>query len=372
MLMDTIGINTKDRIIGCLMGGAIGDALGYQCEFTRGIKEREYTTFSDDYGIFSDDTQMMLFTANALLWRNTHGTLNGEAPTPTECIRRAYRDWYHTQNESSPDDQNISWIDKIPAMNHNRAPGFTCIEALSRDEQGSIQKPINQSKGCGATMRVAPIGLLAQNINDAIQVSAESAALTHGHPLAIISAAFLGALYYEIMHDTTRSFPNQLHVAFEFTNQFATKNFHAQYQNDFMKIMRNAFNLSQNKSRDSENINALGEGWVAEEAAAIAVYSCLRYQDDFADAVITAVNHDGDSDSTGIITGNIMGARLGINAIPHYYAENNEQKDLILELANDLANGVPYDYTHNPANPAWDAKYINLTPYDPATSGANA
>ena len=362
MLMDTTGISTKDRILGCIMGGAIGDALGYQCEFTRNIKEREYTTFADDYGIFSDDTQMMLFTANALLWRNTYGTLNGEAPTPTECIRRAYHDWYRTQNGFETNNQNISWIDKVPAMNHRRAPGFTCIESLSHEEQGTIQKPINQSKGCGTTMRVAPIGLIAQNINDAIQVSAESAALTHGHPLAIISAAFLGGLYYEIMRDTTRNFSNQLHVTFEFTNQFTTKNFHVQYQNDFMKIMRKSFELSRNKSRDSENIRAIGEGWVAEEAVAIAIYCCLRHQDDFFDAVVSAVNHGGDSDSTGIIAGNIMGARYGIGAIPSYYVDHIEQKDLILEIANDLADGVPYDNTHNPANPAWDAKYINLTP----------
>ena len=362
--MDNSSLSTKDRIIGSLMGGAIGDALGYQCEFTRGIKEREYKTYEDDYGIFSDDTQMTLFTANALLWRNTHGTLNGQAPTPTECIRRAYRDWYHTQNETEPDTTNVSWIDKVEAMNHRRAPGFTCIEALAHETQGTIQQPINQSKGCGSVMRVAPIGLIAHDINDAIQVSAESAALTHGHPLAIIPAAFLGALFFEIVHDTEHKFSEQLHVAFEYTNQFATKNFHKQYQDDFMKLMRKAFELSKNNAHDIESIRELGEGWVAEEAVAIAVYCCLSHPDDFNDAIIASVNHDGDSDSTGIIAGNIMGARLGVNSIPSYYIDHIEQKNLILEIANDLANGVPYDSSHQPANPDWDTKYVNLKPVE--------
>ena len=253
--MNNSSLSTKDRIVGSLMGGAIGDALGYQCEFTRGIKEREYKTFKDDYGIFSDDTQMMLFTANALLWRNTYGTLNGEAPTPTECIRRAYCDWYQTQNETKTDATNISWIDKIEAMNHRRAPGFTCIEALSHDTQGTIKQPINQSKGCGSVMRVAPIGLVAHAIDDAVKVSAESAALTHGHPLAIIPAAFLGALYFEIVHDVKHNFTEQLHIAFEYANQFATKNFHKQYQDDFTKLMRKAFTLSRNSTHDIENIH---------------------------------------------------------------------------------------------------------------------
>ena len=362
--MDNSSLSTKDRIIGSLMGGAIGDALGYQCEFTRGIKEREYKTYEDDYGIFSDDTQMMLFTANALLWRNTHGTLHGEAPTPTECIRRAYRDWYHTQNATVPDMANISWIDKVEAMNHRRAPGFTCIETLSHETQGTISQPVNQSKGCGSVMRVAPIGLIAHNISDAIQVSAESAALTHGHPLAIIPAAFLGALYFEITHDTERKLSEQLHVAFEYTNQFATKNFHKQYQDDFMKLMRKAFELSKNNAHDIENIRELGEGWVADEAVAIGVYCSLRHQDDFDDAVIAAINHDGDSDSTGIIAGNIMGARLGINSIPHYFTDNIEQKDLILEIANDLADGVPLDDSHQISNPDWTTKYVNLKPVE--------
>lgn len=362
--MDTSGISTKDRILGSIMGGAIGDALGYQCEFEKNLKEREFTTYDNDYGIFSDDTQMMLFTANALLWHNTAAILEKDLPSQTESIRRAYLDWYHTQNDSKADPEvNVSWIDKLPEMNHRRAPGFTCLSALSDEKQGTIKEPINQSKGCGATMRVAPIGLTAQNINEAIQISAESAALTHGHPLAIIPSAFLGALYFEIMHDTKRKFSEQLHVAFEFTNQFATKNFHRQYQIDFMKIMRNAFELSRNNVHDIENIRTLGEGWTAEEAVAIAIYCCLRYSDDFDDAVIAAINHDGDSDSTGIIAGNIMGARLGIASIPPYYTDHIEQRELLLELATDLATGVPYDSNHQPANEAWDTKYLKLEPY---------
>ena len=362
--MDNYNLSTKERIIGSIMGGAIGDALGYQCEFTRGIKEREYISFKDDYGIFSDDTQMMLFTANALLWRNTYGTLNGQAPTPTECIRRAYRDWYHTQNETKPDDSNISWIDKVEAMNHRRSPGFTCIDALADEIQGTIAHPINQSKGCGSVMRIAPIGLLAHTIEDAVQVSAESAALTHGHPLGIIPAAFLGALYFEIVHDANRKFSKQVYIAFEYANQFATKNFHKQYQSDYMKLMRKSFELAQNNTHDIENIKELGEGWVADEATAIAVYCCLRHSDDFGDAVIAAVNHDGDSDSTGIIAGNIMGAHLGINSIPHYYTDHIEQKELLAEIANDLADGVPFNSSHQPANPNLDIKYINLKPVE--------
>ena len=364
--MDTSSISDKDRVLGCFLGGAIGDALGYQCEFERGIKEREFTTFADDYGLFSDDTQMMLFTANALLWGKTRATIKGIAPPAIACINYAYRDWYCTQNELPAPSANVSWIDKVPAMRHRRAPGFTCLNATNTtnnaEEYGTLEHPVNQSKGCGCTMRVAPIGFFARDLKSAVQLAAETAALTHGHPLGIISTAFLGGLIYEIAHDSAHKFSEQLHIAFEYTNQFATLHFHRQYQQDFTNIMRKAFELSRNSFHDQANINELGEGWVAEEAVAIAVYCCLRHQDDFADAVIASVNHDGDSDSTGIIAGNIMGARLGIAAIPPYYLDHIEHRDLIQELATDFADGVPEGINGLSDSDPWITKYVKLKP----------
>ncbi len=364
--MDTSNIGKKDRIEGCILGGAIGDALGYQCEFTSGIKEREYTTFEDDYGIFSDDTQMMLFTINGLLWGNTRAVLKGIAPTPDVCILLAYRDWYYTQQGLPPVENSVSWIDKVPAMCHRREPGFTCLNALEGfdgENVPTIKEPINQSKGCGCTMRVAPVGIFKNDLTGAIELGAKSAALTHGHPLGIISTAFMAGLIYEIVHDTAHKFNEQLHIAFEYTNQFATKNFHRQYQQDFTNIMRKAFQLSRNNAHDLANIKELGEGWVAEEAVAIAVYCCMRHQDDFADAVIASVNHDGDSDSTGILAGNIMGARLGIKAIPSYYIDHIEQKDLLFELADDLDSGVPFGSLDAPDDSdPWITKYLHRKP----------
>lgn len=366
--MDDSDTEMKNRIEGCVVGGAIGDALGYQCEFTRGIKEREYTTFKDDYGIFSDDTQMMLYTINGLLWGTTRHTIRGIAPKVPVCVLLAYRDWYFTQQGTPPDKGavSVSWINKIPAMCHRRAPGFTCLNALASfdgENIPSIDKPINQSKGCGSTMRVAPIGFIHSSMTDIVKWGAETAALTHGHPLGIIPSAFVAGLIHEILYDTKHSLSEQLHIAFEYTNQFATKHFHRQYQQDFTNIMRKAFELSRNNRRDIDNISQIGEGWVAEEAVAIAVYCCLRHQDDFADAVIASVNHDGDSDSTGIIAGNIMGAHLGIEAIPSYYVDHIEQKELLFELADDFVNGPPFNSLDRPdGNSPWMIKYYYNKP----------
>lgn len=76
---------------------------------------------------------------------------------------------------------------------------------------------------------------------------------------------------------------------------------------EFQEIMDKAAALSQSTQTDQEAIEAIGEGRVVEEALAIAVYCCLRHEGDFAAAVTAAVNHGGDSASTGAITGTIMG-----------------------------------------------------------------
>ena len=140
--------------------------------------------------------------------------------------------------------------------------------------------------------------------------------------------------------------------------------------------MEKAIRLSNDDLPGHTAIRQLGEGWVAEEALAIAVYCALKYEDDFNRALIASVNHDGDSDSTGALTGNLLGARLGLSGIPAKYLEHLECKSVILELADDLWQGVPAAYQAHippmvhvagtpkpeavpltPEAALWDAKY---------------
>ena len=82
-------------------------------------------------------------------------------------------------------------------------------------------------------------------------------------------------------------------------------------------------------------IARLGQGWVAEEALAISIY-CALVAEGFQDGVIMAVNHDGDSDSTGAITGNILGTMHGTQAIPLSWLEPLELREVITQIADDL------------------------------------
>ena len=130
--------------------------------------------------------------------------------------------------------------------------------------------------------------------------------------------------------------------------------------------MDQAVYLSEHgSSRDLDNINMLGEGWVAEETLGIALYCALKHQNDFKAGVVAAVNHKGDSDSTGAVTGNILGARLGYEAIPESFKKDLELKDVILEMADDLCHGCQMSEYSQYEDPEWRAKYIDHEAYTP-------
>lgn len=153
-----------DKYRGCLFGGAVGDALGYPIEFRNA--EEIFTIYGEngiqDYELFhgkayiSDDTQMTLFTANGLLEGYTRLCLRGIMGSWQGYVELAYKDWLKTQeSDYEPDNPYCdSWLLNVKDMYNWRAPGNTCISALHLEDCGSVEKPINSSKGCGGVMRV--------------------------------------------------------------------------------------------------------------------------------------------------------------------------------------------------------------------------
>ncbi len=350
-----------DKIQGSLIGGAVGDALGYAVEF-ESLKriqakygERGIQKFQLQNGLarISDDTQMTLFTANGILCAETKYTLHGLASCDTnEFVYKAYLDWLKTQcgaarpkqDSSTLEQFGISWLLDVPELFVARAPGNTCLNALGSGIKGSIAKPINDSKGCGGIMRVAPLALRYGDTPSAglDTQGAELAAITHGHSLGYIPAAVFthivaAATYGTCLH--SESFFDIVEEAmFECKKIFGDDKNWRYFENIMNKAIEFA-DPCNNTLDDFTNIKNIGEGWVAEETLAIAVYCCLRHADDFSAAIIASVNHDGDSDSTGAITGNIMGALLGYDMINDKWKRDLELHNEILEIAKDLCHG---------------------------------
>ena len=125
-------------------------------------------------------------------------------------------------------------------------------------------------------------------------------------------------------------------------------------------IIDRAVLLSENHVEDLDNIHLLGEGWVAEETLGISLYCALKYQNDFSAGIIASVNHKGDSDSTGAVTGNILGALLGYYAIEEKWKKDLELPDVILEIADDLCHGCQMSEQSSYRDEDWEMKYIRI------------
>ncbi len=357
------------RIRGCLLGGAIGDALGYPVEFLKladiqkrygdnGITQYEFDAESG-LALISDDTQMTLFTANGLLSYETALKTKGFASAPLSYVLKAYRDWYGCQMAADIPKKNTSWLSTLFEMHARRAPGLTCLKSLGSGRAGSVDAPENNSKGCGGVMRVAPVALYfkGEDVLASDMLAAETAALTHGHPLGYISSAALSHIVSRAAFGGCKYDNGLQGIISECKETLKTLFPDTAFANQMNDLLSKAEALTKNGLSDHENIESLGGGWTGEEALAIAVYCALKYESDFDKAVVAAVNHSGDSDSTGAIAGNIMGALLGEEAISEKWTNRLELGSVTIEIANDLASGCTVDHKRKITDPHWKEKY---------------
>ena len=334
----------RERFLGCLLGGAAGDALGAPVEFMQrneiiahfgaeGIVN--FALSFGGIGTITDDTQMTLFTAEGLIRGWVHQCFYGTADYGS-ITSHAYMRWLQTQGETPSCDIDFAadeqgWLIEQSKLHNRRAPGITCISSLkSMTALGELAA--NESKGCGGVMRVAPVGLFASQLRD--QLSAEDcfrlganlAALTHGHPTGYLTAGVFSVLILLLVsgESLNDALSHGRKILVEMPNHEET-----------LRALDLAVELASSNTPTEKAINKLGRGWIAEEALAIAIY-CSLVCENFKQGVALAVNHDGDSDSTGAITGNLLGALHGIKSIPEEWLNQLELVDVLREVADDL------------------------------------
>lgn len=326
-----------------MLGGAAGDALGGAVEFFseemifRTFGEEGVTRYTGGIGYITDDTQMALFTADGLLRAFERDGRNATGGAFLKSVYDSYLDWYYTQSGERIGER-VSGLLQYKELFSRRAPGQSCLAALASGRMGTIDRPINNSKGCGGIMRAAPVALFFSHrdvsLEDIDLLAAKTSAITHGHELGYIPSATLCDILCRIING--ESLPQAVERSLQTIKRLFSEARHIDY---FVSLIQRAADLSRDRDTadDLDAIRELGEGWVAEETLAIAVYCALRYENDFEKAVIASVNHGGDSDSTGAVTGNLMGAYLGIGAIPPKFTEKLELRDLIVHLAERMA-----------------------------------
>jgi ADP-ribosylglycohydrolase len=355
-------VDIRARVRASLVGGAVGDALGASVEFLSWgeVQERfggegvsEYAAAYGRLGAITDDTQMTLFTAEGILRAYTRAMAKGICHPPT-VVDHAYARWLLTQGGRSgrwkvDRESADGWLAGVEGLYSRRAPGGTCLSALAAAEAGTTRVPINDSKGCGGVMRVAPAGLMgARALMDPFVFGCDVAALTHGHPSGFLAAGALADLLARIVAGT--EFAAALPSVLE---RLASEPGHEEVTRALKQAVASA---AEDRRPRVETIERIGGGWVAEEALAIAVYvaSCSST---FADGVLAAVNHGGDSDSTGAIAGNLLGAIHGYEAIPVAWLQALELRDEIEALADDWLACLWGDEPIDVQSPDWWARY---------------
>ncbi|HEX7661807.1 MAG TPA: ADP-ribosylglycohydrolase family protein [Pseudonocardiaceae bacterium] len=339
-----------DRLYGSLLAGAIGDALGAPIEFQpleriidehgpRGITG--YVRDGDGTGRITDDTQLTLFTAEALIWAHRAIRAAGgdpKAANPRYALQMGYQRWLHTQGRAWETVRGPRSTAPLPdyglltqhELFQRRSPGATCFASLENFGRTGVmadfEHPINDSKGCGGVIRVAPIAMWSTDPAEVFGLAAASAALTHGHPSGYLSAGALAVIVQRLLLDQ----PIRTAIA-DARAELLTWPGHE----ETVESLDMAVDLAAQGRPTARMTESLGTGFTGECALAIAVYATLVTRGPN-NALVIAVNHSGDSDSTAAICGNIVGALYGVDAIRREWREGLRTADLVRSVAEDL------------------------------------
>ena len=356
---------STSKYVGCLLGLAVGDAMGYTvddlswesiCE-NYGPNGLLGYDLRNDYAEVTSYTQVAAFYANALLL----GVTRSKQDTYIKYIALAMREWAKRQHFPRDPGKSWCWVAQKPTLRRRHCRDPWMLDALRFDSLGTFQRPINNADSPGAITGAAAVALFYQpgrlEPSQVGTLTANAIALTHGNPDTYLSGAALAYGLAGVLQEPDRPIGEHfLQAADVMENQFGGRFPLAQSVAD--KI-RQAVTLAQ---EDKEDHRQTMEKFLCDTASQClqgAIFAAMVCPDDFDAAMILAVNHSGRSAAVGAITGAILGARLGQEALPDFYLESLEPIEELRELAADLALGSP---AKGLFDDAWDQKYTHGVP----------
>ncbi|MFE7410439.1 ADP-ribosylglycohydrolase family protein [Streptomyces laurentii] len=352
----------RARVRGCLLGGAVGDALGAGAHGRTLAALREthgpegLTDLVPAYGrrgAVTAATQMTLFTVDGLIRAQVRRDTGAWHP-PTD-VHRAHLRWAATQRDWGPDERrpDLGWLARQEWLYARRDPARACLTGLGDDVLGTLGKPKNpEAADSGALVRSAPFGLLVGWEPQLVcRLAVECAAQTHGAPAAYLAAGAFAV----VVHGLARG--DSVEGAVETASEQITA--HAGHE-PVTEALRAALTAVREGKPDAERVTALGAGEDrAEGQLAAAVYGAL-VGEDVRHGLRLAVNHDGPSAATGALTGALLGTLHGETALPPAWLAELEGRGTVLELADDFAMEMTQGPAlHGPSDPSpgWLTRY---------------
>ena len=354
---------------GCLLGLAVGDAMGYS------VDTKTWPQIQEDYGPsgllgydlcngyadVTSHTQMAAFTCNALLLGMTRGQVLGKMAPFVKYVEVGHREWAMSQRYYDQPHRNYCWVFRIPELRRRRCTDTRMLDTLNRVAIGTMEQPKNKYDGCAAIAAAVAAGLFddprRMEQPEIDRLGAESIAITHGNPLAFLPGAVIAHLISRLLRDRNTPLEEMIEEALvALEEQFG----HEYVQvKDICALARKAVflggggNLNHVEALESLKCDT------GAEALAGALYVSLACRHDFDGAMIAAVNHSGRSAAVASIAGAILGARLGAEALPEFYLECLEAAPMLVDLADDLAQGCPMIRGNKIFDGDWDRKYLH-------------
>ncbi len=354
---------------GCLLGLAVGDAMGYT------VDSRSWQEIQEDYGpngLLGYDlvngyadvtsyTQIAAFTCNGLLFGLTRGQMTGKMAPFIKYIALSNCEWAGSQRAWGRPNRNYCWLARKEEMCRRHCMDTGMVETLMRERFGTLETPSNNFNGPYSLTAAIGVGLFfnedRMGQEEIARLGAEAVALTHGSPTSFLSGAVLAHIISKLLHNPKAPLKKVVLEAVEALKEQFGHQYSQAY--DLATLIRHAVTFSEAHGvRASDIMERLGCDNAAKVLAG-AIYTCLVCGNDFDRAMIVAVNHSGRSAAVGAIVGAILGIRLGEAALPEFYIECLEPAEVLMELADDLYTGCPMERGNKLFDLDWDYKYLH-------------
>ncbi len=354
---------------GCLLGLAVGDAMGYT------VDSRSWQEIQEDYGPngllgydlvngyadVTSNTQLAAFACNGLLFGLTRGQMTGKMAPFIKYIALSSCEWAASQRAFGRPTRNYTWLPRREEICRRHCMDTRMLETLSRRNLGTLETPTNSYAGPYGLTSAIGVGLFYdENRMDQWEIDrlgAEAVALTHGNPTAFLSGAVLAHIMSKLLRKPAAPLKKVVMEAVEAMKEQFGHQYSQAY--DIATLIRHAITYSESHGvRSVEIMEKLGCD-SASQVLAGAIYACLVSDMDFDRAMIVSVNHSGRSSAVGAIAGAILGIRLGEEALPDFYIECLEPAEVLQELADDMYTGCPMEKGNRLFDLDWDYKYLN-------------
>ena len=350
---------------GCLLGLAVGDAMGHA------VDGKSWQEIQEDYGpggllgydLVNDSaagsahTQVAAFVTNGLLL----GITRGKPELYLRYINLSLREWARAQYYPRDPEKSYCWVAKISQMRGRKCKDSRMLEALRIDTPGTMEKPTNRASTPGGLPGAVAVGLACSSKGMdrdlAVQLGAQAVALTHGNVETYLCGGVIAETIASILDDPKKPLQSQFVSAIDkMVNRLGGQYSQAEETGNFL---RRVIHAAQQPVEDPREVMEKLGCETAAQCLAGAMYAALVWQEDFDSAMILSVNHSGCSAVVASITGAILGARMGAEALPEFYLECLEPAPILEELAADLNIGSP---TAGLFDDDWDQKYVQGLP----------